>query len=196
MYISIGHVAKLAGVSKSSIRRWEADNYLLPDYRTRGNPRRYLYTRILEFLGLKKRREQTEVFIYGRVSSSRQKEDLKIQDLKDHVANNNWSLSGVYKDIGSGLNDNRKGLLKLIRDIPKKMPDYVLCSYKDRVARFGTRLLEEFCDIYNVKLVETRILESSEEEKLAHSIIAILTSFSGKLYRSRRGKTSGLPLTT
>ena len=192
MYISIGEVSRLAGISRSTIRRWEEDDYLLPDYRTKGKHRRYLYTRILEFLGLKKTRDKTEVFIYGRVSASKQKDDLKrqIDDLQAYVEEKGWGLTGIYKDIGSGLNDNRKGLLKLIRDIPKKLPDYVLCSYKDRVARFGTRLLEEFCEIYDVKLLETKIIERTEEERLAHAIIAILTSFSGKLYRSRRGKNS------
>jgi len=64
------------------------------------------------------------------------------------------------------------------------------------VARFRTRLLEEFCTIYDVELVETQIKEISEEEKLAHSLIAILTSFSAKLYRSRRGRIKEIPALT
>ena len=94
------------------------------------------------------------------------------------------------------MNDGRRDLLRLISDIPIKLPDYVICTYKDRVARFGTRLYEQFCSIYEVKLVETQIKEISEEEKLTHSIIAILTSFSDKLYRSRRGRIKEIPAST
>jgi predicted site-specific integrase-resolvase len=198
MFISIGQVSKLAGVSKSTLRRWEKDKYLLPDYRTKGKHRRYLYNKIMNFLGLSKDKSEKEVFIYARVSASKQKEDLKrqIDSLENYAENNNWRITGIYKDIASGLNDGRKDLLKMISDIPTKLPDLVLCTYKDRIARFGTRLLEQFCSIYDIKLMETQIKEISEEEKLAHSIIAILTSFSGKLYRSRRGRIKEIPALT
>ena len=79
MFISIGQVSKLAGVSKSTLRRWERDEYLLPDYRTRGNHRRYRYNKILKFLGLFKDKSEREIFIYGRVSASKQRDDLKRQ---------------------------------------------------------------------------------------------------------------------
>ncbi len=169
---------------------------LTSDYRTRGDHRRYKYKKILQFLGIAKREtKKKEVFIYARVSANKQKEDLRdlrrqISGLEKYALKNNWKITGNYKDIGSGLNDGRKNLLKLIRDIAKSSPNYIICTFKDRVARFATRLLEEFCQIYDVKLIETEVKVISEEEKLAHSIIAILTSFSGKLYRSRRGKVT------
>ena len=124
-----------------------------------------MYKKILEFLGLSKERSEKEVFIYARVSASKQKEDLKrqIDSLESYAANKNWRITGIYKDIASGLNDRRRDLLRLISDLPIKLPDYVICTYKDRVARFGTRLLEQFCSIYEVKPVETQIKEISEE---------------------------------
>ena len=155
MFISIGKVYKLAGVSKSTLRRWEKDNYLVADYRTKGNQRRYRYKKKLKYLGLAKEKSQKEVFIYARVSASKQKDDLKrqIESLKDHAYNNNWVITGIYKDIASGLNDGRKDLLRMISNIPTKLPDMILCTYctyKDRVARFGTKLLEQFCSIYDI----------------------------------------------
>jgi len=190
MFISIGKVSKLAGVSKSTLRRWEEDKYLLPDYRTKGNHRRYRYNTILKFLGLIGEKSDKEVFIYARVSANKQKDDLKrqIRSLQEYSHNNGWKITGIYNDIASGLNDGRKDLLRMIADIPTKLPDLILCTYKDRIARFGTKLLEAFCSIYEVEVVETQIKTTSDEEKLAQSIIAILTSFSGKLYRSRRGR--------
>lgn len=72
----IGDFAKLAGVSLSTLRRWESESRLVAD-RTMGNQR--LYTD--KHLALVKNLKDTKVvegnaIIYCRVSSGSQKEDL------------------------------------------------------------------------------------------------------------------------
>lgn len=197
MYLSIGQVSHMIGVSPSSLRRWDENNILQHDYRTPGKHRRYSYRKILKFLGLsnEKQEEEKQVVIYARVSANKQKEDLKrqVKTLENYAEDNNWKVRRIYKDIASGLNDGRKNLLKLISDLPKAQVDYVLCTYKDRLARFGTRMLEQFCNIYGTELLEINISDHSEEQELVSTIIAILTSFSGKLYRQRRGKNQVIP---
>lgn len=104
-----------------------------------------------------------------------------------------------YKDIASGLNDGRRDLLRMISDLPTKLPDFIICTYRDRLARFGTKLLEQFYsiyEIYEIQLVETQVKVVSEGENLVHSIIVILKSFSGKLYRLRRGRIKEIPVCT
>lgn len=196
MYISIGKLARLAGVSISTLRRWDDDNYLKSDYRTRGNHRRYNYKSILQFLGIVKEENEINVVIYARVSSSKQKEDLKrqIKLLEDHADKKGWNIIRIYSDIGSGLNDTRKNLLKLVKDIPTSPIKYVLCTYRDRLARFGKSLLDEFCKIYDIEILEVQSRVETEEEGLVQSVIAILYSFSGKLYRSRRGKAKKITI--
>ena len=132
---------------------------------------------------MKEVNKETKAVIYGRVSSSRQKEDLErqIQSLKDYAKKMKWKISKIYKDIGSGLNDQRKGLLKLITDLPKKQPNYVLCTYKDRIARFGTNLLEEFCKIYDTKIKEIKIKKANEQEEAVYKNLAG-ANFSKKVY--------------
>jgi len=80
-------------------------------------------------------------------------------------------------------------LLKLVKNLPTLDIKYVLCTYRDRMARFGNLLLDEFCNIFDVEILEVQSKVETDEESLVQSIIAILYSFSGKLYRSRRGKT-------
>ena len=46
MYLSIGGAANLLGVSITTLRRWDKDNYLKPDYITRGKHRRYCLNRL------------------------------------------------------------------------------------------------------------------------------------------------------
>jgi DNA-binding transcriptional MerR regulator len=56
MFFRIGQVAKLAGISNSSIRRWEKEKILEADFRTPGKHRRYNYKKILRFFGLTKKK--------------------------------------------------------------------------------------------------------------------------------------------
>ena len=79
-------------------------------------------------------------------------------------------------------------MLRMIRDLPKVQPEYVLCTYRDRMARFGTQVIEQICKIYGCELLELHQREMDEQEALVEGIISILYSYAGKLYRSRRGK--------
>jgi len=60
-----------------------------------------------------------KVAIYARVSSNENKSNLESQAnrLKDYAIAKGYQIVHIVKEIGSGVNDNRKKLLK--RDIPK-----------------------------------------------------------------------------
>jgi putative resolvase len=96
----------------------------------------------------------------------------------------------TYHDIGSGLNDSRKGLLRLLRDLPSLQPDKIVCTYEDRLARFGIKLLEAICTYFSAKIVVTQQQRQpvSLEEQVVQDVIALITSFAGKLHRARRGQ--------
>ncbi len=142
MYISIDQVSKLAGVSVSTLRRWDVENYLTCDYRTYGNHRRYNYKKVLQFSGIVKKETKINVVVYARVSSSKQREDLNRQIilLENYARNKDWNIIKIYSDIGSGLNDNRKNLLKMVRDLPTSNINYILCTYKDRFGNLTGRI--------------------------------------------------------
>ncbi len=69
----------------------------MADYRTIGNHRRYNHKSVLRVLGLRPS-ENTSVFIYARVSSHKQKDDLRCQIdlLKEHARSRNWEVAGEY----------------------------------------------------------------------------------------------------
>ena len=201
MYVRIGKAAKVLGVGKSTLRRWEKEKKFTADYRTVGNHRRYSMKRLLQSIRhvpmTKKKNKTTvdtrlQVVTYARVSGSKQREDLKRQQehLKTYIKKHRWKLVNQYQDIGSGLNDNRKGLIRLIKELPVIQPSMIVCSYQDRLTRFGLTLLQTICTIFHTKIVT--IHESSQkqslEEQLVNDVLAMLTSFAGKLHRARRGK--------
>ena len=88
MYLGIGKVAIMFGVSVSTLRRWDEANLLSASYRTAGGHRRYKLIKILMFCRIVRKivpdssqiqHLSVQVVSYARVSSSRQKEDLKRQ---------------------------------------------------------------------------------------------------------------------
>ncbi|MCG3218323.1 MAG: hypothetical protein KAR35_04930 [Candidatus Heimdallarchaeota archaeon] len=59
------------------------------------------------------------------------------------------------------------------------------------MARFGIALIDLFCDLFGTKIIcINENLEISEEEKLMNDFLALITSFTGKLHRRRRGKST------
>ena len=102
----------------------------------------------------------------------------------------------TYTDVGSGLNDKRKGLLRLIRELLIWQPHKIVCSYPDRLARFGTNIIQTICELFSTTIEVTHPLRSTMpvQEQLTQDFIALIMSFAGKAYRLRRGqqKTTNL----
>jgi putative resolvase len=96
-------------------------------------------------------------------------------------------VSKIYKDIGSGLNTNRKGLWHLIRDAKNGSFTTILLSFKDRLTRFGYSYLKRYLLEFGVRLEPISKLDNkTPESELVKDLVAIIHSFSGKLYRMRR----------
>lgn len=128
---------------------------------------------------------------YARVSGSKQRKELEnqVQAIKNYVKKQNWQLLKIYKDIGSGMNEERKNFQKMLQDLPIYRPYAIISTYSDRLARFGTRIIQSYCHAFSSKLIHINMKEKkSVEEGLVEDMIALVTSFAGKLHRSRRGK--------
>jgi putative resolvase len=201
MYISIGKAARMMGVSTSTLRVWDRKKLFKATYRTVGGHRRYNINSLLEHVGQithqeslnkKRKNNKTRVVTYARVSSNKQKNDLfrQIDHLEAYVEQQGWEIIKQYSDIGSGLNDQRRGLLKLIQELPILQPTMIVSSYHDRLTQFGTKLLETICSLFSTQIVITHQdkQQLSLQEQLVEDVLAVLTSFAGKLHRSRRGK--------
>lgn len=129
--------------------------------------------------------------IYARVSTHKQKErgdlDRQIQSLKDFAINKNPKSLETITDVASGLNDNRKGLNKIINMVQTDSIDRVFVSYKDRLTRFGFNYLKAICDYHKTEIIimSSETTTKSTSEELAEDIVSIIHSFSGKMYGLR-----------
>lgn len=127
-----------------------------------------------------------KVCIYARVSSSENKNNLEQQSkrLQEYAIAKGYQIHKVIKEIGSGINDNRKQLLKLLRDKDYKI---IIIEHKDRLTRFGFNFLLLLAEEQgkSIEIVNEVIDEKSD---LVQDFISIITSFCARIYGLRRSK--------
>ena len=199
MFLSVSEAAKVWGVSASTMRRWDNEGVIKADFRTKGDHRRYDFARMIAERdeSTKKKVERTQfeqserpvVVGYARVSAHKQKNDLQtqIETLGQYADDHDWALQKVFYDIASGMNEQRKGLLSLLRLVAIERPFAVICTFEDRIARFGRGLIEFMCDLSGTKVIPIKQTANvGEEEQLVNDVLALMTSFTGKLHRRRR----------
>ena len=194
---SIGIAAAILGVCIKTLRRWNKSKKI-SCFRTIVGHRRFSIKEINSLLNCKieenkNHQEETtkNCAIYARVSSHKQSKrddlDRQIELLKNHANLNDFKLIKIYKDVGSGLNTNRKGMWQLIQDSKKNRFSTIIINYKDRLTRFGYLYLEKYLSELNVKITPiNRLDDKAPESELVEDLVAIIHSFRGKMYRMRR----------
>ena len=123
---------------------------------------------------------------YARVSSSENKDNLKTQSqrLIDFCNANGWSTSENITEIGSGVNDNRKKLLKILQE---EKASRIVVEHKDRLTRIGFKFIQEACKKFGCEIVVINNVDG-EREDIIQDFVSIITSFCSKLYGQRRSK--------
>jgi predicted site-specific integrase-resolvase len=182
-WVATKEACEFYGVSGNTIRRWADDGSVISKRTPRG-PRRYL----ISSKGVLRTQENTTEklnYIYVRVSSQKQREDMDRQEAflrdkyPDHI---------VVKDIGSGLNYKRRGLLKLLRLSNQKTVHQIVVFSKDRLCRFGFELLQFQFQENDTKLVVHEHIDKSPETEFSEDILAILQAFACRWNGRRKYK--------
>ena len=165
----------------------------MPDERTPGGYRRDDLARI--------RPEQfprhaalRKTIACARVSSHDQKDDLERQKqaLELYGAHQGGTFE-IVADLGSGMNDPKKGLIRLLHDILADRIGRLVITHQDRLLRFGADLVFAIWEARQVAIV---ILNPGEDttfaEALAQEVLEIIPVFSARLYGSRSRKNQKL----
>ena len=109
-----------------------------------------------------------------------------------YFSSKGWSFS-VTKDLGSGMNYNKRGLKQLLEQIMNGQIGRLVLTHKDRLLRFGAELVFSLCAVKNVEVVIiNQGDEPTFEEELAKDVLEIITVFSARLYGSRSHKNKQL----
>ena len=189
-FVKIGEAAKLLGVSVQALRNWEMEGKIMPSHRTPGGQRMY---DLAELLGVNDLSAPT--IAYARVSSSDQKEDLERQHaVLEAFCNKNGWRTEIIRDLGSGMNYNKKGLLRLLELIVHGQVSRLVLTHKDRLLRFGGEIIFRICELKGIEVVIINKGEAvpSFEEELTRDVMEIMTVFCAKLYGRRSQKSKKL----
>ncbi len=124
--------------------------------------------------------------IYTRVSSNENRANLDTQAirLKQYSMARGYQIIEVVKEVGSGVNDNRKKLKKLLES---DSWGTIVIEHKDRLTRFGFNYIEILLNKEGRKIEVVNIAED-EKSDLMQDLVSIIYSFSAKMYGLRRSK--------
>lgn len=134
------------------------------------------------------------VVLYARVSSSQNKDNLssQMERLRQYATLSGYNIVKEVKEIGSGLNEDRKKLNALLSKDLKNF-DYIVVEHKDRLTRFGFNYIKMLLRNANKDvIVINEVVEQKED--LIEDFISIITSFCARIYGNRRvkGKTENI----
>ncbi|MGH2479736.1 MAG: IS607 family transposase, partial [Ktedonobacteraceae bacterium] len=127
-----------------------------------------------------------QVVIYARVSSPAHRENLErqVERLTHYCTARGYQVSSVVEEMASGVNDSRPKLLALLKD---QQATRIVVEHKDRLTRFGFRYLETLLDIQGRTIEVVNVAENDKEDLIA-DLVAIVYSFTERLYGQRRAK--------
>ncbi len=185
---------EIVGISYQTFKKWVREGKVhvvrLPSGRLR-----IPLGEVERILGGRTETKEIRAVIYARVSSSDQRSYLErqIQYLTEYCTAKGYKVVDVLSDVASGLKTSRRGLLKLFNYVINRKVDVVVVTYKDRLTRFGFEYLEYFFKQFGVR-IETVFGEEPKDayQELVDDLIAIVTSFAGKLYGMRSHKKKRL----
>jgi predicted site-specific integrase-resolvase len=182
-FIKLSKVAKDLGITKQTLWRWKWKGDI--EFHKIGNLNFIDLDTYHKLLGVKN--EKTErIIIYCRVSSSVNKTNLDTQAsrVKQYCMAKGYNIHKIIKEYGSGLNDNRRQLTKLLteQDFTK-----IVIEHKDRLSRSGFNYIKVLLEFNNI---EVEVINNSidDEENIIQDFISIITSYCAKIYGKRRSR--------
>lgn len=189
--VSIREAAKILSLSVRQLRILDNSGQF-PSVRTEGGHRRYRLSDIQARIGtvVEEPSEPLPVAVYCRVSShdQKQKGDLDRQKarLLEYCVKKKYPIEQVFDEVGSGMNDSRSKLHRLMRLVFEKKISRVIIEHKDRLSRFNYNIFKVFFESYGVEIecVENKLPKSFEDE-LVDDMLTLMASFSAKIYGKR-----------
>lgn len=144
---------------------------------------------VLERDSDKQRNETTD--IYARVSNQSRKNELdyQVERCRNFCIANGWTVTKEYKEVASGMNDNRTQLWAVI----KHRPSRIVVENKDRLTRFGFNYLKRLLSDLGTEVI---VINEAQEDKedLIKDLTSVIYSFCARLYGMRRAANKALKI--
>ena len=184
MNIKLSKLARDLGVTKTTLYNWRREGKI--EFVQSRTGRNFVTLKTYNtLLGIKEKKEEG-VVIYCRVSSTVNKINLQTQ--KERLVNycnaKGYQVIRVVEEFGSGINDKRPKLEKLLRE-----QDFtrLVVEHKDRLTRLGFNYIDVLLAKNNIE-VEVVNLVDTDQEDLIQDFISIITSYCARIYGKRRSR--------
>lgn len=182
-FISIGNAESFTGIGQAKLREFYKDG-ILKGFTTPSGQRRFNIECLREFCNITTQAEKETVgkinFLYARVSSKKQSDDLSRQvEFLQKWAGDKVSEYIVIEDIGSGINFKRTGFNAILDRCLQGVIGEVVVAHKDRLSRFAFDLIESIISKAGGKI--TVIQDSgniTSEQELAEDLLSIVHIYS------------------
>lgn len=185
-FISLREAVKLTGIQSQTLRKLSDENKI-KCYKTISGQRkfdkRYLEKMCFGDDHISKVQEiPKRNFIYARVSSKKQLDDLnrQIEYIKSRKPNE-YSTYELITDVASGINFNRKGLTTLLDTSLFGHVKNVVIAHRDRLSRFGFEIIQYIIEKRGGKII---VLDDeknkSSDQELAEDLLSIIHIYSCK----------------
>ena len=127
--------------------------------------------------------QENGVILYARTSSSKNKPLLEnqVKRLEQYAIAKGYKIKQIVKEYGSGLNDERKLLSKILKD---DNYDKIIVENKDRLTRFGFNWIQ----LLTGNRIEVINESKEKDEDITKDLISIIHCFSARIYGLRRSQ--------
>jgi predicted site-specific integrase-resolvase len=178
--------AKRLGVSVKTLHRWDESGKLQAK-RTLSNHRYYTEDDLAVARGLQSVQSKRQVVVYCRVSSPKQKQELKNQQvaMEQFCLARGLEVDEYLLEVGGGMNFKRRQFLSLVIDALEGRVSTIVIAHKDRLCRFAFDLVETLVSRAGVKIIVANQPTLSPHQELVEDLLAIAHCFSCRLYDSR-----------
>ena len=177
--MKLSQYAKLEGINYKTAYRWFKNGIIKGRQLPTG-------TILVDVEPQFPQQQRSGIAIYARVSSAENKDNLESQTdrLKQYCIAKGYNIKRIIKEVGSGVNDQRKQLLSVLVD---DSIEKIVVEHKDRLTRFGFEYLKV---LLKKRGVEIEVVNEAENDKedLMQDLISIITSFVARYYGRRRAK--------
>jgi putative resolvase len=196
-FITIREASKLTGLCAQTLRKL-ADEEKIKCYKTTSGQRRFDKHSLAEmcntltFIPTSKESGKNN-FIYARVSSQKQLDDLSRQIEYIRTKKPEYESYTVISDVGSGINFNRKGLSTILDACLQRNIREIVIAHRDRMSRFGFDLINLIVQKSGGKItVIDDERNKSTEQELSEDLLSIIHIFSCRQMGKRKYKRTSI----
>ncbi len=139
-----------------------------------------------KLLNIQPEPKEEKIVLYCRVNSTVNKSNLETQKnrLINYANAKGYKVSEVVTEFGSGINDRRPKLEKLLKE---QNFTKLIVEHKDRLARLGFNYIETLLNKNDIEIEVINNIDTDEED-IIQDFVSIITSFTARIYGKRRSK--------